>query len=118
MNEDLEPTLSEDLLNPLERITAEFKDIKKKEAAIQVRKLVLLSDLNDHYYYGNIKNEHLSNGVKIKRKRLPTKYVYSETVKNLEAELKKRKEIERDDNIVNIANESKKYTWAVSILAK
>ena len=47
---DYSPTLSQDLLNPLPRITEEFKKIRQQETEIRLKKEALLKEINDHHF--------------------------------------------------------------------
>jgi len=108
---DYHPSVSEDLLNPLSRIMYELKKIKEQEEQIKCRKELLKEELNAHRYYGNIKNEFESEGIKVIRTKVRRTYEFSEMVLQLRQEVKKREAIEIEDEIAIASPVS--YTWQV-----
>ena len=108
---DYHPSVSEDLLNPLSRIMYELKKIKEQEEQIKCRKELLKEELNAHRYYGNIKNEFESEGIKVIRTKVRRTYEFSEMVLQLRQEVKKREAIEIEDEIAIPSPVS--YTWQV-----
>ena len=110
---DYSPTLSQDLLNPLARITEEFKKIREQETAIRRKKEALLKEINDHHFYGNIQDSFTGNGVKISKSNLPKKYKFSDVVNQLETKLNEKKNIEIEDEIA--VEEKRGFTWAITL---
>ena len=110
---DYSPTLSQDLLNPLPRITEEFKKIREQETEIRLKKEALLKEINDHHFYGNIKDSFSDNGVKISKRNLPKKYQFSDVVNQLETKLKEQKNLEIEDEIA--VEEKRGFTWAITL---
>jgi len=110
---DYSPTLSQDLLNPLARITEEFKKIREQETEIRLKKEALLKEINDHHFYGNIQDSFTGNGVTISKRNLPKKYQFSDVVTELETKLDKRKELEIEDEIA--IREKRGFTWAITL---
>jgi len=113
MTTDYTPSLSQDLLNPLARITEEFKAIREDEKYIRIKKEALLKEINDHHYYGNIQDSFSENGVKISKRNLPKKYQYSDVVNQLETKLKEQKNLEIEDEIA--VEEKRGFTWAITL---
>lgn len=110
---DYSPTLSQELLNPLARITEEFKKIREQETEIRRKKEALLKEINDHHFYGNIKDSYSENGVKISKRNLPKKYQFSDVVNQLETKLKQQKNLEIEDDIA--IEEKRGFTWAITL---
>ena len=110
---DYSPTLSQDLLNPLARITEEFKKIREQETEIRRKKEALLKEINDHHFYGNIQDSFSGNGVKISKRNLPKKYQFSDVVNQLETKLKEQKNLEIEDEIA--VEEKRGFTWAITL---
>ena len=110
---DYSPTLSQDLLNPLARITQEFKSIREDENYIRIKKEALLKEINDHHFYGNIQDSLSGNGVKISKRNLPKKYQFSDVVNQLETKLKEQKNLEIEDEIA--VEEKRGFTWAITL---
>jgi len=110
---DYSPTLSQDLLNPLARITQEFKSIREDENYIRIKKEALLKEINDHHFYGNIQDSFSGNGVKISKRNLPVRYEFSDVVSELQTKLNKRKELEIEDEIA--VKEKRGFTWAITL---
>tara|TARA_B100001094_G_scaffold208142_1_gene202029 strand:- start:12032 stop:12379 length:348 start_codon:yes stop_codon:yes gene_type:complete len=113
MTTEYTPSLSQDLLNPLARITEEFKSIREDEKYIRIKKEALLKEINDHHFYGNIKDSYSENGIKISKKNLPKRYQFSEVVIELETKLNKQKELEIEDEIA--VREKRGFTWAITL---
>jgi len=113
MTTNYHPSVSEDLLNPIERIIFEFKKIKEQEEHIKNRKELLKEELNAHHYYGNIENDFAQDGIKVTRRKLPVRYEFSDLVDQLEQDVKKRKKIEIEDEIAIASPVS--YTWAITL---
>tara|TARA_R100001463_G_scaffold19502_1_gene47944 strand:- start:24 stop:374 length:351 start_codon:yes stop_codon:yes gene_type:complete len=107
------PSLSQDLLNPLARITEEFKSIREDEKYIRIKKEALLKEINDHHFYGNIQDSFSGNGVKISKRNLPKKYKFSDVVNQLETKLKEQKNLEIEDEIA--VEEKRGFTWAITL---
>jgi len=107
------PTLSQDLLNPLPRITEEFKKIRQQETEIRLKKEALLKEINDHHFYGNIKDSYSENGIRIAKRNLPKKYQFSDVVNQLETKLKEQKTLEIEDEIA--VEEKRGFTWAITL---
>jgi hypothetical protein len=110
---DYSPTLSQDLLNPLPRITEEFKKIRQLETEIRLKKEALLKEINDHHFYGNIQDSFTGNGVKISKRNLPVRYQFSDVVDQLEEKLKEQKTLEIEDEIA--IKEKRGFTWAITL---
>ena len=110
---DYTPSLSQDLLNPLARITEEFKSIREDEKYIRIKKEALLKEINDHHFYGNIQDSFSGNGVKISKRNLPVRYEFSDVVSELQTKLNKRKELEIEDEIA--VKEKRGFTWAITL---
>ena len=110
---DYIPSLSEDLLNPLPRITEEFKKIRQQEKEIRLKKEALLKEINDHHFYGNIKDSYSENGIKISKRNLPKKYQFSDVVNQLETKLNEQKNLEIEDEIA--VEEKRGFTWAITL---
>jgi len=107
------PSLSQDLLNPLARITEEFKSIREDEKYIRIKKEALLKEINDHHFYGNIQDSFSGNGVKISKRNLPKKYQFSDVVNQLETKLNEQKNLEIEDEIA--VEEKRGFTWAITL---
>ena len=95
------------------RITEEFKKIRQQETEIRFKKEALLKEINDHHFYGNIKDSYSENGVKISKRNLPKKYQFSDVVNQLETKLKEQKNLEIEDEIA--IEEKRGFTWAITL---
>ena len=111
------PRHSEDLLNSLPRILTEIRRIKADIAAKENQIEELKLDLEDHRYYGNIKdNKYSFEGVTVTRKKNPSKYKFTDKVSELKEKLKLRKELEIEDDIATELPRT--YSWEVRVSKK
>ena len=94
--------LSEDLLNPPERILSELFKIKKRLNDLKTLEAILKDELEQHRKNGRIKGIYKSNGVTANRLQTKQKYKFSEELTKQEeiylAEIEQKKELEILDN--------------------
>jgi ferric-dicitrate binding protein FerR (iron transport regulator) len=94
--------LSEDLLNPPERILDELRKAKEKMTQLKILESMLKDELEQHRENGRIKGIFKSNGVTANRLQTKQKYQFSEELTRQEeaykTEIDQRKELEILDN--------------------
>ena len=94
--------LSEDLLNPPERILEELRKAKEKITQLKILESMLKDELEQHREKGRIKGIFKSNGVTANRLQTKQKYKFSEQLTKQEeiylAEIEQKKELEILDN--------------------
>jgi hypothetical protein len=94
--------LSEDLLNPPERILSELFKIKKRLNDLKTLEAILKDELEQHRKNGRIKGIFKSNGVTANRLQTKQKYQFSEELTRQEeiyqTEIDQKKEMEILDN--------------------
>jgi broad specificity polyphosphatase/5'/3'-nucleotidase SurE len=97
MKATIPPTEKENFLNPPERILKEIfqaqKTIKETEKWIEELK----SELDQHLHLGMIPDVYSSNGVKATRVTKQGKWIYSDSVNELEKEQKQEINLMKED---------------------
>ena len=109
--------LSEDLLNPPERILDELRKAKEKMTQLKILESMLKDELEQHRKEGRIKGIYKANGVTANRLQTKQKYQFSEELTRQEeaykTEIDQRKELEILDNkAVKLATKS---YWRITV---